>query len=115
MRKKMLCVAMTGAIGAVIMGAFFVGKSAGYIKAEEDTKASLYPRTTVITFVDTITDTVMCEDAVGEVWEFYGCDDWAECDICTLLMENTGNVDSIYDDTIIRTVYNGTVDDYEGR
>ena len=115
MRKKMLGAAMATTIGALIMGAFFVGKSAGYIKAEEDTKASLYPRTTVITFVDTITDTVMCEDAVGEVWEFYGCDDWAEGDICTLLMENTGKVDSIYDDTIIRTVYNGTVDDYEGR
>lgn len=115
MRKKMLCVAMTGAIGALIMGCFFVGKSAGYIKAEEDTKASLYPRTTVVTFVDTITDTVMCEDAVGEVWEFYGCDDWQEGDICTLLMENTGKADSIYDDTIIKTIYNGTADDYEGR
>ena len=115
MRKKMLGAAMTGAIGALIMGAFFVGKSTGYTKAEENTKASLYPRSTVVTFVDTITDIVMCEDTVGEVWEFYGCNDWAEGDICTLLMENTGKADSIYDDTIIRTVHNGTVDDYEGR
>lgn len=112
MKKKIAYAAITGAL---IMGAFLVGKSAGYSKAENDTKANLYPRTTVVTFVDTITDTVFCEDAVGELWEFYGCDDWNEGDICTLLMENTGKVDSIYDDTIIKTVYNGTADDYEGR
>lgn len=51
---------------ALVTGAFLVGKMPTTSKANEAMKV-LYPRATVITFVDRITDTVICEDSTGEV------------------------------------------------
>lgn len=101
-------------VGDIIMGAvliagsaFLFGTVAGYNKAERE----LYPLTTVVTEVNRISDTVTCLDTNGHEWKFEGCEDWAENDICTLLMESN-STKMIYDDSIIQTRYQGSVESY---
>lgn len=69
----------------------------------------LYPAYTVVTEVNYETDEVFCEDFVGNVWSFYGTEDWIEGDIASLLMDTMGTEETIYDDEIVRARYTGWV------
>ena len=51
--------------------------------------------------VDEEEDVVACVDTVGNVWEFYGVEDWYEGDFVLLLMD-TCETQTIYDDTVLR-------------
>lgn len=66
-----------------------------------------YPLTTRVVEVDEEADLVTCEDFNGNLWEFEGCEDWQDGDICSLLMNSKGT-EKIYDDEIVLAQYNGT-------
>ena len=74
-------------------------------------KNYLYPLTTVVTEVNRGADVVTCADYNGNEWQFSGCEDWAENDICSLLMTTNETV-GIYDDSIVKAIYGGNVDNY---
>lgn len=99
-------------LGSVICGAtliaasaFLIGASLGTKQAERD----LYPLSTVVTEIDRSIDKVICTDYNGYEWSFYGCEDWQENDICTLLMDSR-KTEKIYDDVIVQTRYSGSVE-----
>jgi hypothetical protein len=69
----------------------------------------IYPLTTVVVDVDTETDVVTVQDFNGNLWTFYGVEDWIEGDICSLTMYKSGT-EIIYDDQIIQTRYSGYFD-----
>lgn len=66
-----------------------------------------YVRTMEVTQLDYTQDIVTCTDAVGYVWEFYGCEDYAEGDLVACKMDTMGTEDTILDDAIIDTYYTG--------
>lgn len=68
---------------------------------------SMYVRTMEVTQLDYTQDIVTCTDAVGYVWEFYGCEDYAEGDLVACMMDTMGTEDTILDDAIIDTYYTG--------
>lgn len=88
-----------------------VGGLTGNLAGRTVTKNTLYPLTTVVTEVNHGADVVTCTDSNGNEWKFSGAEDWAENDICSLLMATNGTV-GIYDDSIIKAVYGGNVDSY---
>ena len=69
--------------------------------------ANTYALTTEVVELDRKNDIVVCEDFNGNLWEFYGCEDWQIDDIASLLMDNNGTP-TIYDDEIVSARYNGT-------
>ena len=60
-----------------------------------------YSRRVTVTELDKGTDIVTVEDEQGNLWEFYGVDDWHTGDKCELLMEDNGTRE-IQDDIIVR-------------
>lgn len=66
---------------------------------ENLTNGWYYALTTCVVEVDRDNDIVTCEDSNGNLWEFYGCEDWQEGDCASLLMNSKGTP-SVYDDTI---------------
>lgn len=69
-------------------------------------KPTYYALTTVVVELDEENDIVTCEDFNGNLWKFYGCEDWTIGDIASLLM-NDSTTANIYDDEIINARYNG--------
>lgn len=70
-------------------------------------KEEQYPATGIVTEVNYNTDTVTVQDFNGNLWNFYGCEDWAPNDICAMLMSNNGTPETIFDDIIITARYCG--------
>lgn len=66
-----------------------------------------YALTTEVVELDHENDVVVCEDFNGNLWEFYGCEDWQVGDIASLLMNSHGT-EQIFDDEIELARYNGT-------
>lgn len=58
-----------------------------------------YALTTKVVAIDKEADIVTCEDCNGNLWEFYGVEDWEVGDCASLLMESHGTK-KIEDDTI---------------
>lgn len=71
-------------------------------------ESNLYAKTAVVIDVNPDENVVACEDHEGEVWEFYGTEDFEEGDILGLLMDDMGT-ETIFDDEIVEYNYNGTV------
>ena len=67
---------------------------------------ALYPMTGIVVEVNYDEDIVAVEDFNGNIWEFYGCEDWAEGDIASMLMYDNGT-EIIYDDEIVSVRYCG--------
>lgn len=63
-----------------------------------------YALTTEVVEIDRVNDVVTCEDSNGNLWEFYGCEDWQEGDCASLLMDTCGT-ETIYDDEVCGTTY----------
>ena len=59
--------------------------------------------------VDKKADVVACVDTVGNVWEFYGVENWQEGDFATLTMDTCGTT-NIFDDKIVKVEYNENVE-----
>lgn len=65
-----------------------------------------YAQAMVVTELDRAQDVVTCTDATGNVWSFYGCEDYAEGDLVACIMDTMGT-DTITDDAIIEARYTG--------
>lgn len=70
-----------------------------------------YPMTTIVREIDNKNDIVTVENNDGELFQFIGIEDWQINDICTLMLNNNGT-ENIYDDIIIKTIYNGNINLY---
>lgn len=68
---------------------------------------TIYPQTYIVTDVDYTTDIVEITTATGYTYEFTGAEDWAEGELCSCIMYNSGTED-ITDDVILATRYSGT-------
>lgn len=65
-----------------------------------------YPLTTQVVEISPSADVVACVDGAGNLWEFYGVEDWQVGDFASLLIDSKGTP-SIYDDEIMMTCYAG--------
>jgi hypothetical protein len=72
-------------------------------------ETEIYSLTTVVVDVDYDNDIVTCEDFNGNHWDFFGCEDWIEGDIASMVMYKNGTW-FIYDDEIIAVNYCGWFD-----
>lgn len=69
-----------------------------------EAKPNYYALATVVTAIDSTEDAIICEDCNGNVWAFYGVEDWQVGDNANLLMHDNGTK-SIYDDVICDATY----------
>ena len=60
----------------------------------------LYPMSGIITAIDREADTVAVTTNDGNIWEFYGAEDWCEGDLCAMMMNDCGTP-VITDDEIV--------------
>lgn len=65
-----------------------------------------YPTCGTVVEINKENDEVVVEDFNGNLWAFEGCEDWAEGDICAMIMSDEGTSE-IYDDTIVQVRYCG--------
>lgn len=98
---KAICWAMVAVlvIAFVSMGCAVSAKGEG---ALED----IYAITTVVVEINHDEDTVACQDFNGNIWVFYGVEDWLVGDVATLVMWNC-ETDIIYDDEVMDVYYSG--------
>ena len=64
-----------------------------------------YPMTTVVREIDIKNDVVTVENNNGHLYAFTGVEDWQVGDICSLMLDNNGT-ESIFDDIILKAIYN---------
>ena len=69
---------------------------------------TLYPETGIITNVDAATDIVEVSTLSGEVFAFYGVEDWETGDFCSMLMDGKGT-ETITDDEVVQESFAGNV------
>jgi len=98
---KIFTIAMTLIIFATLFIACAPAK-------ETPVERELYALTCEVVEVDRNSDTVTCEDYNGNLWEFFGAEDWDVGDCVSLLMNNSGT-ESIYDDEIVGATYGAWV------
>ena len=67
-------------------------------------KSTLYPETGKV--VEICNDTVSVETSTGNVFEFYGAEDWFVGDCISLIMDGCGTA-NVEDDVIITVKYSG--------
>lgn len=67
---------------------------------------NLYPLCGVVVEVNHFSNTVTIRDFTGNLWSFYGAEDWACGDIAACIMDDM-NTEIIYDDMIISVRYCG--------
>ena len=66
--------------------------------------AEVYPLTAKVVEVNYDDDTVTVETFTGFLFSFEGCEDWAEGDCASLIMDDHGT-EKIFDDEIIMAQY----------
>ena len=71
-----------------------------------ESRSDIYPKTAVVSKVDYKNDVVTVKDYSGNLWEFYGCEDWETGDVCSMIMSTNGTTKTL-DDIIIKTEYSG--------
>lgn len=76
---------------------------AGFLAMNHNT----YPRAMQVVAFERETGTVVCCDATGLEWEFYGIEDWAEGDLVIAMMDDNGTTNTIIDDIIVDVTYSG--------
>jgi hypothetical protein len=74
------------------------------ISHPDDSAKNYYAMTAEVVNVSEDRDTVTVEDYNGNLWEFYGAEDWHEKDCASLLMDSKGT-DTIKDDEIIKVTF----------
>lgn len=73
----------------------------------------LYPEVGIIVELDYAEDLVTVEDVAGNLWQFYGTEDFCIGDLVRVLMYNAGTPHSIYDDQILIAWYAGTLQQFQ--
>lgn len=77
-----------------------------FVAALRQPAAKTYAATGRVLALSTGTDTVVVEDYNGNLWTFYGVEDWQEGDCVSLVMSDAGT-EEIYDDEILSVRYSG--------
>lgn len=90
MMKKLTAIALTLILTAIVLTA----------------SAEVYPLTAKVVEVNYEDDTVTVETFTGFLFSFEGCEDWAEGDCASLIMEDN-STEKIFDDEIIMAQYGG--------
>lgn len=98
MKRIIIIITVTVLFIAAGVGAWFADMHREAI-LNNTTTCERYALTTCVVEVDRDNDIVTCEDSNGNLWEFYGCEDWQKGDCASLLMNDQGTP-SIYDDAI---------------
>ena len=75
--------------------------------AQADTHR-VYAKTAIVVELDYDSDIVVCSDGAENLWAFYGIEDWQINDFVSLLMDDNGTPEMIYDDIIIEATFAGT-------
>lgn len=65
---------------------------------------NLYSLTGIVREVNYDTDIVSVEDYNGNIWQFYGCEDWMPNDCCSMIMDSKGT-SNVEDDKIVSIRY----------
>lgn len=65
-----------------------------------------YPETGIVTVINLENDFVEFETYSGNVFSFYGCDNWHVGDVVSAIMNDNGT-DAITDDEVIKVQYSG--------
>lgn len=86
--KKLIAIALTMIMIAIALTA----------------SAEIYPLTAKVTEVNYDDDTVTVETFTGLLFSFEGCEDWAEGDCASLIMDDNGT-EKIFDDEIVMAQY----------
>lgn len=94
-------------ISIILCVLYSVGIIVAFTEGRDRAYEELYPRTAVVSELDTESDTVTVIDGSGVSWQFFGCEDLEVCDFVSLLMSDNGTPDSIYDDEIREVRYAG--------
>lgn len=81
------------------------------VSASNVDNVGVYADTMVVTEVDYEGDVVTIADFNGFEWQFEGCEDWIEGDVCSVLMCDNGT-EVIFDDVILSTTYSGWVNEW---
>ena len=66
--------------------------------------ASVYPKTFKVYDLDYINDIVTLETFNGDLFDFYGCEDWCIGDCASAIMDDMGTPE-IFDDEIVMVYY----------
>ena len=96
--------AIAALVCLVLLAAFIVWFIAMGTPAHAVETREYYALTTEVVEIDRAADIVTCEDSNGNLWEFYGVEDWEIGDCASLLMDTCGTA-TIYDDAICGTTY----------
>ena len=90
-------------LGIILICAIIIACAVIYLYIRPETaatpKVTYYALTAKVIKLDSINDIVAVEDSTGNIWEFYGTQDWELNDCVSLVMNNQGT-DSIFDDSI---------------
>ena len=78
-----------------------------YLDTNKPEPHETYANCGCVTCVDYENDLVSVTDFGGFVWQFFGCEDWDEGDICAMVMDDNGTPDNIMDDIVMNTNYCG--------
>lgn len=66
--------------------------------------ATLYPETAIVIDVNETEDCVIVECGNGNLFQFYGAEDFIEGDVCSMLMSDNGTA-NVADDIILDVKY----------
>lgn len=75
-----------------------------YFKSFEN----IYPETAIIQEVNTDTDLVMVQTLSGNIFEFYGVEDYSTGDIVSMIIDS-GSTPEVTDDKILSVKYSGYI------
>ena len=94
-------------------GAAGRGSDVGAVSVAAPAAHAEYKRMTTVYSLEHADDAVIVVDSDGELWEFYGVEDWAVGDYCELTMIDAGKPGYKWDDEITRTIYKGVNETFE--
>lgn len=83
----------------------------GYKTASKIILENHYSNAFIVTDVDRESNLVTITSPTGFTYQFIGCEDWSEGDICVATMDNM-KTENVIDDKVIRVQYAGTADDF---
>lgn len=77
-----------------------------FVAAVRQPVSKTYANTGRVMAISAGTDTVIVEDCSGNLWAFYGVEDWMEGDCVSLVMSDAGT-EELTDDEILSVRYSG--------
>jgi hypothetical protein len=115
-KEAYICIIIVIIIGMLVLSAFvcITDKSCEVKRATPNNEEiqqtiteqvnNYYALTAQVVKIDRAQDIVTVEDSVGNLWEFYGVEDWEIGDCASMVMDDMGT-DRIYDDEIVNVRY----------